>query len=247
VSSLFTVFKRTFDLQTAGVRYPMVGAIWALPALAISWAFIHHMGTHVVLLIVGLHSVLFAHMGKDNRESPYNAVAVAGFVSFVMIVFWTKLELRAVHAYVIPAGLGVLVLLHLLRDRISPAIRNQLRLVTLLSMLGSAGYYALLDTRYPLVFHLTMLLLGLLSMGLGAWFQVRVYLLLGFTGVVVDLASILFRVLVQMDRVARMAWIGGQVLALGAALVFGAIYYKTHQEEVSERLSRWRERLGGWE
>ena len=37
------------------------------------------------------------------------------------------------------------------------------------------------------------------------------------------------------------------VSLVGAALVFGAIYYKTHREQLISRYQTWRERLGGWE
>jgi hypothetical protein len=218
-----------------------------LPVAALSWTLVHHLGVDVALLVVGLHSLMFAYMGKDRADSPYNLVATAGFVAFVLMVFWSKLELRVLHAYVIPVGLGVLALLQMFGRELPADTRNRIRLVTLLAMLGSAGYYALVDDRYPVAFNLTLLLLCLAAMALGSVLRVRLYLVLGFAGVLVDLASILVKVLVRMERGERMTSVGLLVLLIGAALVGGAVYYKTHRDEIDRRLAAWRGRLGAWE
>ena len=70
---------------------------------------------------------------------------------------------------------------------------------------------------------------------------------LGFAGVVVALGSILYRAFSGMEKATRMTWVGTLVLLLGAALVMGAIYYKTHRETVNDRLLDWRRRFGEWE
>ncbi|MBI3552496.1 MAG: hypothetical protein HY077_08250 [Elusimicrobia bacterium] len=239
--------KQVLPLSDREVRIPLLGTLLTMPVAAMLWVLLHHLGTNTVLLVVGLYSIMFSYMGKDDQESPYHIVAVAGFVSFIMIVFWTKLELRVLQAYVIPVGLGILVLLQLFRNKIQPALRNEIRAVTLLAMLGSAAYYALTDERYPMAFHMTLLMLGVLSMSLGSFLKVRLYVLLGLAGVGTDLASILYKVLMHMDRSSRMTLIGTQVLILGALLIGGAVVYKTHQEKLNETLDLWRQRLTSWE
>jgi len=247
VSFCLSGTKQVFDLQPREVRVPLLGTLFALPVVAMAWVLIHNLGTNAALLVVGLHSLMFAYMGKDDRESPYHAVAVAGFVAFVLLVFWSKLELRALHAYVIPVGMGVLVLLQMFGQRLASDTRNRIRLVVLLSMLGSAGYYALIDDRYPIAFNLTLVILCLLSMGLGSFLRIRLYLVLGFAGLMVDLGSIVYKMLARMDRSAQMTIVGSLVLVIGALLVFGAIYFKTHQEALTARFDGWRRRLGEWE
>ena len=150
-------------------------------------------------------------------------------------------------AYVIPVGVGVLVLLQMLRNRITPDARNKVRLVTVLSMLGSTGYYALMDESTSLAFLGVFSLLCLLSMGLGSLLSVRIYLLFGFSGLVVAIAVIFYRVLKTMERGPKMTVIGALVLIVGAALVFGAIYYKTHREQLAARFGQLRKRLDRWE
>lgn len=141
----------------------------------------------------------------------------------------------------------MLVLLQLLRARLDAQTRNSIRLVTLLAMLGSSGYYALLDDTFLIAYILTFGLLCLLAMGLGGFLRVRLYLVLGFAGLLVDLAAVLYRVLVGMERGPRMTLIGSLVLVVGAALVFGAIFYKTHERELDERIARLRRRFVSWE
>jgi hypothetical protein len=239
--------RQAFDAQSRSVRVPLLTTMFLLPVLALVWVVVHGLGINFALLVVGLHSVLFAYLGKGERESPYNIVALSGFVAFIMMTFYSKLHLRAIHAYVIPVCLGILVLQELFRARIKPEARNWIRLIALMAMLGSSGYYALVDPRHAITFNLTMIVLCLLAMGLGSLLQIRLYLALGFTGLMVDLISILYKVLVQMERSARMTIIGSFVLVIGAVLVFGAIYYKTKKAVVDGWIGRWRERLKGWE
>jgi len=239
--------KQVFDLQPRSPRVPLLTLMCLLPITAMVWVLFRGLGVNMALLVVGLHSVIFAYLGKNERESPYNIVALAGFVGFILITFYSKLQLRAVHAYVIPVGLGILVLQELFQSRIRPETRNGIRLVTLMTMLGSSGYYALADERHAITFNLTMIILCLLAMGLGSFLKIRLYLALGFAGLMVDLVSILYKTLVLMERGARMTVIGSLVLVIGAILVFGAIYYKTHQARFETWHAKWRRKLGQWE
>jgi len=247
VSFLLTGFKDLIESEPREERVAFTAPLWLLPVVAITWTLFHHLGSNVALLVVGLHGLMFAWLGRNERRSPYNFVAVLAFVSFVLIAFWDKLGLRALHAYIIPTGVGVLVLLQLFKETIPLAARNQIRLVTALAMLGSVGYYALIDDSYPVIYNLTLILLALVAMGLGGFLRVRLYLALGFAGLVVDLATILYKGTMLMERNARMTAVGSLVLALGVALVAGAVFYRTHQAEIGARLRRWQERLAGWE
>jgi len=194
-SFILTGAKGTIDERPREERIPALAALWALPFLTLVWTLSHHLGTNSVLLVVGVQSVLFAFLGKDDRESPYHVVAVSGFVAFVCLVFWAKLGLHVLQAYVIPVGLGILALLQMFERRIDAATRNQVRAVTLLVMLGSSGYHALVDDRYPIVFNAVLLVLCLLAMAAGSLLRIRAYLVLGFCGLLFDLASIVVKVL----------------------------------------------------
>jgi hypothetical protein len=239
--------KQVFALQPRALRVPLLTSMFLLPALALVWVLVHGLGVNLALLVVGLHSVMFAYLGKEDRESPYNILALSGFVAFILMTFYSKLHLSAINAYIIPVGLGVLVLQELFRRQIRVEARNGIRLVTLMAMLGSSAYYALADTSHPVWFNLTMIVLGLLSMGLGSFLRIRMYLALGFTGLMVDLISLLYKELALMERSARMTVIGSLVLVIGAILVFGAIYYKTNKPRLDAMVDHWRGVLGTWE
>lgn len=239
--------KQLIDLERKQVRIPLLGTLFALPVVALTWVLYHNLGTNVALLVVGLHSLMFTFMGKDDRQSPYHLVGIAGFVLFVLIVFWAKLELRVLHAYTVPVGIGVLIMLQLFREQIHRDTRNRIRLVTILTMLGSAGYHALIDDRYPVAFNLSLILLCLAAMGLGSFFRIRLYLTLGFSMLLLDLVTIVAKVLTGMERGIQMTAVGSIVLLIGVTLVFGAIYYKTHQAALTATADRWRSRFGDWE
>ncbi|HEX3720751.1 MAG TPA: hypothetical protein VH595_22605 [Verrucomicrobiae bacterium] len=239
--------KQVLDLQPRALRVPLLTSLCALPVIALVWVVVHGLGVDLALIVIGLQSVLFAFLGKDNRESPYNILALAGFVGFILLTFYSKLHLTVIHAYIIPVGLGVLILQELFKKRIQPEAQNWIRLVVLMAMLGSAGYYALADTRHAITFNLTMVLLCLFSMALGSLLRIRLYLALGFAGLMTDLVSLLCKVLILMERSARMTIVGGLVLVIGAVLVFGAIYYKTNKPDVDGLIDRWRLRLAQWQ
>ena len=228
------------------VRTPFLVSLCAMPVVGLGLVYANGLGPDIALVVVGLHSLIFAFLGRGSKDSPYNAVATLGFVAFVLLTFWTKLELRTLNAYVIPSGLGVLVLVQLFRDHMSKETQTLVRTVTLVAMLCSAGYYSILDPAYPVAFHLTMLLLCLGIMGLGGWLKVRIYLYLGFAGLMVDLCALGYKQLVGMDRGIRMTVIGAIVLLIGVSLVVGAVYFKTHRDEISARLRKWRSRSNSW-
>lgn len=247
VSLGLTGAKPWIDSQPREARVPSTVSLLALPGAALAWTLVHHLGSDTTLLVIGLHSVMFGFLGREDRDSPYKLLAVGGFVAFVLIVFWTKLELRVLPAYVIPVGVGILALVQIFGPGIDPGTRNRVRAVAFLAMLASSGYSVLADERYPLAFHLTLLLLCLAGMGLGSFLRVRLYLVLGSTGVAADLAVIVLRALIHMDRGPRMTAVGLLVLLLGTGLVAGAIVYKTQRETLNERIDHWRLRLGEWE
>jgi hypothetical protein len=247
VSCGLTGAKRFVDRQPRGTSRSLIGTLCVMPILAIVWTMVRGLGTDMALMVVGINSLMFAFLGREERESPYNVVAIGGFVAFVIILFWSKLELRVLHAYVIPVGIGVLALLQLFGREMERDVRNRIRLVTLLAMLGTSGWYALVGGHHPLAFNFTMLALCLASMGLGSLFRIRLYLMMGFGGLLITVASIVYKVVIGLDTTYRMTSIGSLLLLLGVGLVAGSVYYKTHRVEFEQKLNRFRSFLGDWE
>ncbi|MEM7232943.1 MAG: hypothetical protein AAF517_12240, partial [Planctomycetota bacterium] len=155
---------------------------------------------------------------------------------------WTALP-----AYTIPVGVGVLVLVELFGKRVTREARMTVRVATLLVMLGSTAYYALLDEEHSITFVAVLGGLCLVSLLLAGLLRVRVFAIAGMTGLFVDLALLVYRTLREMERGHRMTIIGGIVLAVGAALIFGTVYYKANRETLTSRLEGWKHRLGSWD
>ncbi|MCC6809859.1 MAG: hypothetical protein IT381_20695 [Deltaproteobacteria bacterium] len=238
--------KELVDLEREGVL-PVVGTLIGLPIAAISWTVYQGMSLDVALFIIGINSLIFAFMGRNQKESPYNVIAIFGFIAFLLSVFKGKLELTAVHAYVVPVGIGVLALVHLYERVLERSTRANIRLITLAAMLASAGYHALLDDRFPLVFHVSFILLSVAMMAVGGLFRVKLYLVVGFAGAMLDATVLLVKAVADMNRGPRNTLIGAFLLLTGAALVGGAIYYKAHKDELLERYAKLRSRFAGWE
>jgi len=245
-SAILAGLKQRLDRRPGAdeLKRPVTLSILLMPALGLFWAVSHHLGSDMVLLVIGLNSVLFAFLGRERRDSPYNLVAVTGFVAFVVLVFWSRLELRVLHAYVVPVGLGVLLLVQLFEKDLRPAACDRIRFVTLVLMLASAGYHALLDPRHPVAFNLALLLLCVACLAVGTVLRIRLYVALGFAVLLVDLASLAVKALIRMESNARMTWVGAAVFLLGAAVVALGVLHKARRDEIEEILARWRARLG---
>jgi hypothetical protein len=239
--------KPLIDRQPRELRMPLFSALYVLPAFSVAWVLARNLSVDMALLVVGLHSAAFAYMGKDDRESPYHVVAVGGFTAFVLLVFWNKLHLGMIYAYVVPVGTGLLILLKLLEKHVPAEARNQIRLAVTLAMVGSTGYYVLLDEPAGFAHNGVLAALSLAAMALGPLLKVRLYSIVGFAALMVDAGATFVRVVGQMERSLRMTAVGSVILLVGAALVFGAIYYKANQAQVAGFLQRWRARTAKWE
>jgi hypothetical protein len=246
-SIAFSAAKRLVKHERPGLGRTMTGVVWLLPVLQCAWLLYAQLGADLTLVVIGIQSMLFAWQGGGKRDSPYNAVAMLGFVGFVCLLFWAKLDLRCVQAYTIPVGLGVLGLVWLFGQHMQPSTRNAVRLSTVLIMLGSCGYYALLDDSYSLGFHLAMLLLCLAMMALGPLLRVQLYLYLGFAGLATDLAALMVQQFRALNHSIQMMGVGALLLLLGIVVIGGAIFYKTRHEMLKARFAAIRTRLGGWE
>ncbi len=239
--------KSVLARQPREVRLPLLVTALLLPAVTLGWVLWTGLGSTWVLVVVGLESLLFAFMGREDRESPYHVVSISGFVAFVLVLFATRFHFREAHAYVIPVGLGILGLLQLFGRKIEPPIRSGVRLVTLLAMLGSAGFYALFDRGHSMTYNLTFILLSLAVMAVGGALRIRLYLVLGFSALAVDLVSLFGKAVAGMERSTRMIAGGSLVVVIGLALVFGAVIYKIHRATVDAWRDRLRARLSTWQ
>ena len=84
-------------------------------------------------------------------------------------------------------------------------------------MIGSSTWYALIGKGYPISFNLTLIIICLAAMLIGSLLRIRIYVLLGFTGLIVDLISLLYKAVLRLDRNYQMASIGALLLLVGGS------------------------------
>ena len=82
---------------------------------------------------------------------------------------------------------------------------------------------------------------------MGSFFRIRLYFSTGIAGFLITLASVATHHILSLNKNTQMTIMGVAFLLMGAALVFGHLYYKTHQENVLGKIKKWRQRLGVWE
>ena len=228
--------KSWLDRRPPCERAPALATLCAMPFVSMGWVLFNHLGVDTALIVLGLHSMIFTFLGREDRQSPYNIGASLGFLAFVGMVFWGKLHLTMLHAYVIPTGICVMALLHLFRDSVNQEVRNSARLVTVIVSLGFTAYYVFAD--HPHVWlHLALLgVLCVLSMGLGSVMRVKAYLFAGFGGLIVTLAIAMTQAFLMYatERNIKMTIIGTSIFVAGAVLVTGAVFIRTHKETLAE-------------
>ncbi|HBP21151.1 MAG TPA: hypothetical protein DEA08_25610, partial [Planctomycetes bacterium] len=216
VTALLAGLRELDDLGAKHERRVLLANLLVLPLAAIGWAIKNDLPSDVTIVVLGVNSVILLFMGRGQKKSPYNALAVLGFVAFAVLIVYSKLELRSLQAYVIPAGGGVLVLLRLFGGDMDLEARRKVESVVLLSMIGSSAYYALIDLRHPIGFNLTLLGVCFAAMLAGSLLRARVYLGGGAAGILLCLASIAFKVVLGMGKAV-------QVSALGLLLLVGGV------------------------
>ena len=229
------------------MRLPIAWSAAAVPLATLGWIWWQGLGTDLALISLALHCVGFSYLGGRDRHSPFLAMAIFSLIGLAVVAAWGNLGLRVIHAYTIPVGLGILALLHLFREQLPQQVRHGLRAVILLIMLGSTAFHALLDGDHPLVFHFTLLGLGLAALMAGIFLHVRMYVIAGVLGALLALGSLTVLGLSEVERGVRMSLIGGMILLLGAGLVAGTIAMKSRREAILTWLERWRDRLRHWE
>jgi hypothetical protein len=246
-SMCLTGVKRNMDDKSRDMKIPFLVSLALLPVLAVSWIVLHGLSVNMALIVVCIYSSMFAFLGRDDRSSPYAIISAIGFSAFFIILLRGKLELRFVHAYVLPAGVGILVLLQLLEKHLSTVLRNRIRLVTLLIMMGATIGTALIDEQHSIQFHVTMLGICLASMIAGSFFRIRIYAACGAAGALVDAITLLYKVMIDLERSQQMTAVGLLVLIIGVGLVAGSAWYKAQKAMVDSKLDDWRAKLASWE
>jgi hypothetical protein len=246
-SVAFSAAKRLVKHKQPGLARTMTGTVWLIPALQCFWLIYTRMNADLTLLVIGIQAILFAWHGGGKKDSPYNAVSMLGFVGFVCLLFWSKFDLRCVQAYTIPCGIGVLGLVWLFGEQMTTSLRSAVRSITVVIMIGSCGYYALLDDTYPIAFHFIMLTLCLIVMALGPLLRVQLYLYIGFAGFAMDLIALVIKQFHSLNHSLQMMGIGALLLLLGIAVVAGAVFYKTRHEIIMAFVGKVRAKLEKWE
>lgn len=238
-SVLITGIKRGVEKALPEVRLATTLSLLTLPVLALLWIVCKGLGTNLALLVLSLNSLIFAFVGRDERESPYNVLAILGFVAFFVVLF-ARFQFTSVPAYTIPVGIGVLSILHLQGRRLATGTRETVESITIAVMLGSTALTAIIDRGHSLGFHALTITLCLAAMGLGSLLRVRLYFLMGFGGLVVDVVAIVWRAVATLEGQARNTAMGALLLLVGVAVVVGSVFVKLNRPAIDDAITRFK-------
>lgn len=246
ISVLVSGGRQLWEGEPRHIHLPLLWSLAVLPLMTLSWIMLHGLGTDLALIAIALHSVGFAWLGRGHGGRSFQALACVGFVALALLAVWSKFDVRVLHAYAVPVGIGVLSLVHLFSDQLSQEQRNRISGVTLVAMLGSSAWHTFFDHSYPLLFHLSLFVIGLSMLVAGGLLRIRQYTWIGFAGMLLALSSLIVFGLSQVERGLRMSLIGALVLLIGALLVGGTILLKARREQIIAWLDQQRQRFGDW-
>lgn len=247
LTAILAGLKEITDSAKRHNRFALIGTMLALPLIAIAWAVSQKLEVDLIIVVVGVNSLILSFMGRGNRKSPYNFIAVMGFTAFTTLVAYARLDLPSILGVVIPVGVCVLVLLQLFGADLERGVRRKIASVTLIGMIGSSAYYALLDLNHPIGFNLTLIGVCFGAMVLGTLLRVRLYLAAGGGGILLCLVSIAFKVVMGLGKTVQVTALGLLLLLAGVALVGGSAYYKANREQLLAAKERFLARFQGWE
>ena len=210
-----------------------------LPILALLTVPYQLGSAHAGLTLIAAATLYLLTRQATGMGTPlYLAIVALNAAAYLWVPGWAA-HAGLTQIYVFPAALTVLLLLHLHRDAIRPAVLNGARLSALATLYAAATADVFL--RADLAVFALALALGLAGAGLGIALRTRAFLYAGVAFLVVNVLGQLVQ-LYPEQRLARAVLL----MALGAAVTAAMIGFSMKREAVLARVRVFRADLASW-
>ncbi|MBI2945033.1 MAG: hypothetical protein HYY25_12595 [Candidatus Wallbacteria bacterium] len=227
----------------AGWRRPVFARPLARTALTLPFllmaAFLHRGPTTENILMVLVSGAFYSSASLDPRHYGLRFLAAALYnVGLGMV--WMRLEFVSWQAYVSPVGMTLLWATELERDAFSPRMRNRLRLLASLLVLGAPALE--FASRQSVANMLNLAAICVAAIFGGIWMRVRVFLYFGAVLLAGDLLG--FAVSRSIEAELSAVWM---LLSAGGLVITIAAFFEKKRAELAEKLGRWKVALESWD
>ncbi|MBI4865365.1 MAG: hypothetical protein HY816_00295 [Candidatus Wallbacteria bacterium] len=227
----------------AGWRRPVFARPLARTALTLPFllmaAFLHRGPTTENILMVLVSGAFYSSASLDPRHYGLRFLAAALYnVGLGMV--WIRLEFVSWQAYVSPVGMTLLWATELERDAFSPQMRNRLRLLASLLVLGAPALE--FASRQSVANMLNLAAICVAAIFGGIWMRVRVFLYFGAVLLAGDLLG--FAVSRSIEAELSAVWM---LLSAGGLVIAVAAFFEKKRAELAEKLGRWKVALESWD
>lgn len=218
---------------------PLLHVVLLLPALALLTVPLQLESAQAAGALMSIGALYLLTCSETERSVPlYLAILSFNAAVYLWIPGLVKSS-RALQLYVAPAAVSVLLLLHLHRKELRRGVLNSARLATISILYASASMDVFL--RGDFMIFVVAVILSLAGIILGIAFRTRAFL---YSGVVFLVFNILGQLILLFpeQRLAKAMFL----LALGAAITGGMIWFNLQREQILRRIRIFRSDLESW-
>jgi len=229
-----------FILQRFTACKPLLHVVLVLPPLALLTVPLQLASPQAGATLVSAGVLyLLTHQGAGRRPLPlYLSLLAFNAAVYLWIPGWADSS-RMLQIYVIPAVVTVLLLLHLHRRELKPAVLNSARLTATSVLYAIATLDVFL--RGELAIFALMLALSLIGIIVGIALRTRAFLYTGVTFLVLNIFGQLI-LLFPEQRLGKAILL----LTLGVVITGGMIWFNLQREKILQRIRIFRADLETW-
>ena len=229
-----------FALQAVTGSKPLVNLTLMLPLAAIFTVPFQLGSSHAALSLFALGALYLMTRRSTGLGTPmYLALLAINGGIYLWVPDWVS-RFGLFQAYIIPAALTVLLLLHLHRQELKPIVLNGARLTALSTFYAAATLDVFLQESLW-VFALA-LALSFVGIVLGIVSRIRAFLYAGMAFLVINVLGQLF-LLYPEQRLGRAL----VLMVLGAAVTAAMIGFNLKREVIMQRIRVIRSDLATWD
>jgi hypothetical protein len=241
-----TALRPLLKGQDKSIRIPIRYTLFGLPLVTVMHAIDYGVGFETLYIVILLYSILFTWQAYSEKDRFVLAYCFLGYNSFFILMFLHQ-ERQSLQWYITPVCLSILILVQIFRDMTTRTTANFVRGVTLLILLGTAMFQAVIENSLSPTHHLILLFLSISAIVAAGYLRIQIFVISGIFCFIVDIIAIIYIVLSRQET-ETLKVILGLGLTLGGGLILAVyILYRKNKEWVERFVERMKKTFYSWE
>lgn len=241
-----TALRPLLKGQDKSIRIPIRFTLFGLPLMTVMYALDYGVGFDTLYIVILLYSIIFTWQAYSEKDRFVLAYCFLGYNSFFILMFLHQ-ERQSLQWYITPVCLSILILVQIFRDMTTKTTANFVRGITLLILLGTAMFQAIIENYLSPTHHLILLFLSISAIVAAGYLRIQIFAVAGLFGFIVDLIAIIYIVLSRQEA-ETLKVILGLALTLGGGLILAAyILYRKNKTRVERVVEKMKKTFYSWE